>query len=287
MSSNFYLNNSSFPYLSCSKRYALQVVTGLKPPPGGNKYIAAGLAFHKMMQIIGTEACPNIQMAIMFGDKSKLHPLILAIPEVQQLQLAQMAQRIYTENPSLYTDAIRESHFEYHWPADPESATRCGTIDLISYDPSSDTVILTDYKTTAKPIDGSLITNYSLSSQRFFYQLAAYHLDLPPHFQSAILEHRIAWRYCYVAYEKDQYHLAAPTLINLAELETFARLFNEKAIYADALHNDPSLAVKEGILSGQCWRCPFTSICSSENETHMIETWPYGRADYNPKHNDE
>lgn len=285
-SKSFYLNNSAFPILACAQQYVYRCVTGLKPPPGGNKYLATGIAFHKMMQIVGTEACPNIQLALLFGDKSKLHPSITAIPEATQLQLAALAQRIYTEHPNLFNNSKRELHFEYSYPEDPSSTIRTGTIDLLTYDESSDTVILTDYKTTAKPIDGALITNYNLSSQRFYYLLAAYYFtDLPPAWQSAIANHRLAWRYCFVAYEKDQYHLAEPALVDLPELETFARLFNEKAQYAAALHDDPSLAVKEGILSGQCWKCPYTALCTTAEPN--LDAWPYGRAEYNPKHQDE
>jgi len=288
----FYLNNSSFPYLTCSKRYHLQVVQGLKTPPGGNKYTAAGIAFHKMMQIIGTEACPDINLWLLFA-RDKLPEKITSIPETQALQLGRMAQRIYTEHPELFADCRRELHFEYHLPEDANANSafkpyRTGTIDLLTYDPTSDTVIITDYKTTAKPIDGNLITSYALTSQRFYYQLAVYYLNnLPAHYISAIKSHRLAWRYCFVSAEKDEYHLAQPQLVNLIEQETFFRLFREKALLADYIHNDPTLAVKEGILNGSCWRCPFTSICTAETEDNLITNWPYGTAPYNPKHQDD
>ena len=282
---NFFFNNSCLPLLTCSKQYHLRVVRGLKPPPGGNKYLAAGTAFHKMMQLVGTEACPNLQLALLFGDKTKLHKTIQAIPESQALQLAKVGQRIYEEHPELYKDAQREFYFEYQDP-NVGPATRCGTIDLITYDAATDTVILTDYKTTAKPIDGSLITNYTLSSQRFFYLLAAYYLDLPEHYIKAIAASRLAWRYCFVSYEKDEYHLATPALVDLTELETFAGLFTEKAYYAAALHEDSTLALKEGILNGACWKCPYTSICTAADETKLIESWPYGTAPYNARHDD-
>lgn len=289
----FFLNNSSFSILSCAKRYHLQVVQGLRPPPGGNKYTTPGLAFHKMMQLVGTEGYPNMAMLAMF-DKNK-HKEIAVIPEVQAIQLAKLADRIYEEHPEMYVDCRRELHFEYQTAVDmPEvtteiehQATRCGTIDLISYDSQSDTVILTDYKTTGKPIDGQLITNYSLSSQRHFYTLAAYYLELPEHFKAAIKSHRVAWRYCYVGIDKDVYHLAQPSLVDLNELTVFARLFTEKALYAAAIHQDPTLALKDGILSNLCWRCPFTSICTAEIEDNLITNWPYGKKPYTYLHNDE
>jgi len=291
----FYLNNSSLPILSCSKQYHLRVVTGLKPPPGGNKYTTPGLAFHKMMQLHGTKEVPDILTACVL-DKKSLPPVISsAITDHQCMQLAQLAKRIHDEHPELFADCYRELHFQHNAGqrtnnrADEWQTIHFSHTDTDHYDANTDTVILTDYKTTGKPIDGGLITAYNLTSQRYFYLLAAYYLDnLPPHFKAAIQAHRLAWRYCYVGIEKDTYHLAAPTLVNLNELEVFARLFHEKALYAAAIHRDPeALAVKDGILNGQCWKCPFTSICTAEIEDNLITNWPYGKKPYTYHHNDE
>ena len=293
----FYLNNSSLPYLTCAKQYHLRVVRGLLPPPGGNKYTAGGLAFHKMMQLVGTAECPNITSALLFNFKAQ-HPKITAIPEPLALQYAQLAQQIYDEHPEMFGEGHqRELHFEYTLEQDTYHdyearrdiylATRTGTIDLLTLSPDG-YVDITDYKTTAKPIDGGLISSYKLSSQRHFYTLALYYLTtLPPDFQSAIKEHRIRFRYCFVNADKNQYYLQAPALVDVNELQLFARLFNEKALYAAAIHADSTLAVKEGILNNSCWKCPFTSICLADDESQMISSWPYGTKPYNPNHQDE
>jgi len=297
MSNTFYLNNSSLPWLTCAKQYKHRVVDGLLPPPGGNKYTSGGLAFHKMMQLVGTEACPNITSAVLFN-RANLHEKIRSIPEPLALQYAQLAQQIYDEHPEMFTAGHqRELHFEYtleqdtyhNYEArqDPYCATRTGTIDLLTLSPDG-FVAITDYKTTSKPIDGWLLSSYKLSSQRHFYTLALYHLTtLPPDFQSAIKEHRIRFRYCFVNAEKNQYYLQPPALVDINELQVFARLFNEKALYAAAIHADPTLAVKEGILNNSCWKCPFTSICLADDESQMISSWPYGSKPYNPNHQDE
>lgn len=293
---NFYLNNSSLPYLACAKQYHLRVVKGLLPPPGGNKYIAGGLAFHKMMQLVGTAECPNINTAVLFNCE-KQHEKIRSIPEPLALQYAQLAQQIYDEHPELYVEGshLREYQFQYqlehdnHWTESRDQnfqATRTGTIDLITLTPD-DFVDILDYKTTSKPLDGNLINSYKLSSQRHFYTLALYHADLPPAYKEAIQQHRVRFRYLFVHAEKNQYFLQQPVLVDLKELEVFARLFNEKALYAAAIHADPTLAVKEGILSGVCWKCPFSSICLAEDEEYLINNWPYGSKPYNPSHQDE
>lgn len=297
MSNTFYLNNSSLPWLTCAKQYHLRVVQGLQPPPGGNKYTSGGLAFHKMMQLVGTAEIPNITSAVLFN-RANLHEKIRSIPEPLALQYAQLAQQIYDEHPEMFTAGHqRELHFEYtleqdtyhNYEArqDPYCATRTGTIDLLTLSPDG-FVDITDYKTTSKPIDGGLISSYKLSSQRHFYTLALYYLaDLPEDFQSAICEHRIRFRYCFVNAEKNQYYLQPPALVDVNELQVFARLFNEKALYAAAIHADPALAVKEGILNNSCWKCPFTSICLADDESSMITSWPYGTKTYNPNHQDE
>ena len=293
---NFFLNNSSLPWLACAKQYHLRVVKGLLPPPGGNKYTAGGLAFHKMMQIVGTESCPDINAAVLFN-RDKLHEKIRAIPEPLALQYAQLAQQIYTEHPELFPPGnhLREFQFQYELLDDMEWATpmsdahqaiRTGTIDLITYTPDGFVDIL-DYKTTSKPLDGSLINSYKLSSQRHFYTLALYHTELFSQYKEAISQHRLRFRYLFVHAEKNQYFLQPPALVDLKELEVFARLFNEKALYAAAIHADPTLAVKEGILSGLCWKCPFSSICLADDEEYLINNWPYGSKPYNPSHQDE
>jgi len=289
--STFYLNNSSLPWLTCAKQYHLRVVLGLQPPPGGNKYTAGGLAFHKMMQLVGTEAIPNITSAVLFN-RANLHDKIKSIPEPLALQYAQLAQQIYDEHPEMFSAGHRrELHFEYQCSDDTQldgeiGATRTGTIDLLTLSPDG-FVDITDYKTTSKPIDGGLLSSYKLSSQRHFYTLALYYLDLPEAFKSAIAEHRIRFRYCFVNAEKNQYYLQPPALVDINELQVFARLFNEKALYAAAIHADPTLAVKEGILNNSCWKCPFTSICLADDESSMIASWPYGTKTYNPNHQDE
>ena len=294
----FYLNNSSLPWLTCAKQYHLRAVRGLIPPPGGNKYTAGGLAFHKMMQLVGTAECPNITSALLFNFKAQ-HQKITAIPEPLALQYAQLAQQIHDEHPELFPadNHRREYRFEYGLDSDtyhnyeagdpPWRATRTGTIDLLTF--TADGYLdITDYKTTAKPIDGALVNSYKLSSQRHFYSLALrYADDLPPEWKAAALNHRIRFRYCFVNAEKNQYYLQDPTLINVTELNTFAQLFNEKALYAAAIHADHTLALKEGILSGVCWKCPFTSICLADDESNLIENWPYGTKPYNPNHQDE
>lgn len=294
---NFYLNNSSLPWLACAKQYYLRVVKGLLPPPGGNRYTAGGLAFHKMMQLVGTPDCPNINTAVLFNLKNQ-HDKIKNIPEPLALQYAQLAQQIYEEHSELFPPLshLREFRFEYrhtddhYFKSDDDAistqATRTGTIDLITLTPDGFVDIL-DYKTTSKPLDGNLINSYKLSSQRHFYTLALYHADLPPSYKEAIQQHRVRFRYLFVHAEKNQYFLQSPVLVDLKELEVFARLFNEKALYAAAIHADSSLAVKEGILSGLCWRCPFSSICLAEDEEYLINNWPYGSKPYNPSHQDE
>ncbi len=289
---NFYLNNSSLPWLACAKQYHLRVVKGLLPPPGGNRYTSGGLAFHKMMQLVGTAECPNINTAVLFN-REKQHDKIKSIPEPLALQYAQLAQQIYDEHPELYVDGshLREYQFQYQYDDDISLSTdiralRTGTIDLITLTPDGFVDIL-DYKTTSKPLDGSLINSYKLSSQRHFYTLALYHADLPQPYKEAISAHKLRFRYLFVHAEKNQYFLQAPALVDLKELEVFARLFNEKALYAAAIHADSTLAVKEGILSGLCWRCPFSSICLADDEDYLINNWPYGSKPYNPSHQDE
>lgn len=283
----FYYNNSSIPYLACSKRYQFQVVRGLRPPPGGNKYIGTGLAGHKMLQLVGSEQFPNWQMAMMFGDKTKLPASIAAVPEAVKLKLAMLVDRIYAENPGLFDGAVREFKFEYD--DSDTAAIYCGTIDLLTYDAATDTVIITDWKFTSKPIDSWLVNSYTLTSQRWFYLQALYNIEdqLPAPWRNAVTHDRIAFRYCFVGVDSDSYLLQQPALVDIEQLNTFGRLFNDKAVLADAIHDDPNLAVKEGILTGQCWKCPYNSLCLASDEEQAVQKWPYGSKPYTHNHEEE
>ena len=289
----FHFNNSSLQYLSCAKRYYYQVVKGLLPPPGGNKYTAAGLAFHKMMQLVGAAGFENISFKVML-DKASLPPAIQKIPELQQLTLAQAADRIYQEHPELFQpDTLREHWFSYQLendfgylssPNEGYVAAPCGTMDNLSI--INDTLVITDYKSTSKPIGPELARSYKLTSQRFFYLMAALAIDLPQPMAELRDQLKLAWRYCYVHVETGSYHLEEPQLLNEAELSEFKRMILDKAILAAALHADPALAEKEGILTGQCWKCPFTQLCLAADEQAAMDSWYYGSQPYNPKHDE-
>ena len=164
------------------------------------------------------------------------------------------------------------------------AAAPCGTIDNLSI--ISDTLVLTDYKTTSKPIDPALTAGYKLTSQRFFYQMAALVMELPK--EMAILRDslKVAWRYCYVQVESGDYYLEEPQLFDEYQLQHFRGLILDKAILAAAIHADPNLAVKEGILTGQCWKCPYSSLCLAADEEAAMQSWYYGSQPYNPKHDE-
>ena len=289
----FHFNNSSLQYLSCARRYYYQVVKGLLPPPGGNKYTAAGLGFHKMMQLVGTDGWASVALRVM-TDETNIPPSIKKLPMPQRLQLAGTADRIFQQHPELFQpNSLREHWFSFTLNEDFGqplldgemcAAAPCGTIDNLSI--ISDTLVLTDYKTTSKPIDPALTAGYKLTSQRFFYQMAALVMELPK--EMAILRDslKVAWRYCYVQVESGDYYLEEPQLFDEYQLQHFRGLILDKAILAAAIHADPNLAVKEGILTGQCWKCPYSSICLAADEEAAMQSWYYGSQPYNPKHDE-
>lgn len=290
--SKFYVNNSSFPYLACSRQYYFRVVKGLKQPPGGNKYTPLGLAFHEVMKGKAERTIGNVSLDLILEVKNSTNipPLMAKLPaKASQIQIAMMADRVFDENQPIYADCKAEYEFVTACADDTATAPdalRAGTIDLLSFDASADRLDIIDYKTTSKPIDGNLMRNYKLSSQRFFYLSALYDIadTLPAHYADAIRNHRVGFRYCYVSMEKPEYVLEPPSLVDLTELHTFRKLFQERIILAQALHDDHSLAVPEGILSGLCWKCPFAPICAG---AYTEDSWPYGQAPYTHKHDNE
>lgn len=285
----FYFNNSSLPILACSKQYEYRVIRGLAPPPGGNKYTTAGVVFHRVMQTIGPGSNYTLTAAM---TPDKLPDFFRKVPIVQQLQIAQTAEQLYTAEPHLFTTPhVRELYFEYELP-DLPGVIWCGTIDLLTL-ADNGWVVITDYKTTAKPIDGQLVTSYALTSQRPFYlagvcALASLHPEaLPAEMIDPILSLKLAFRYCFVNVEKNQYVLQQPQPISEPEMDMFIRLFDEKARYAAALHEAPDLAVKEGMLSGICWKCPYQQLCLAQDEEAAASQWPYGTKPYTGRHDEQ
>ena len=134
--------------------------------------------------------------------------------------------------------------------------------------------------------------DYSLTSQRWFYSLAVLLFGerwekLPAKFKAAILAGRIKWRYCFVNYEKLAYLLQPAEFLSAEDFELFRRMLHEKVTLAAAIHNDPTLAIPEGILLGLCWKCPFKISCAQPTEdgrAAVINNWPYGYETYYPKH---
>lgn len=291
MPNQFYLNNSSLPILACSMQYNYRVVKGLKPPPGGNKYTPLGLAFHQAIQHKAEKKVDNLSLLLLLDSKSALIPPRLAAltNEADRLHIGMMADRVYNEYQSIYADCKTEHEFVSTSPDDaglPVTPLRAGTIDLLSYDAQAERLDVIDYKTTSKPIDGQLFRNYQLSAQRWYYMAGLQLIadSLPDHYRDAINSARFGFRYIYVSMVKPETVIQPPSLVDINELNAFRRQFAEKAYLASHLHADESLAVREGILSGLCWKCPFANICAG---VYTEDSWPYGRAPYTHKHDNE
>lgn len=302
----FHFNNSSLPWLGCSRRYKYQVVDGLVVPSAGkSKPLRIGSTFHKFMELIGAfnkNANKTISLLDLMMDESLWPADAATIDRSIVLQLIEGAHTMYNAHPELYADCIREWYFErpvnvYIETADAglEEAicNDCGTLDLVSYLASEDAVLVTDYKTTEKDIDGSHVSHYNLSSQRFFYEsnlLALAEDDpknsLPAHYQQAIKAGRLKFAYWFYNYKTKTDVLMPHQYVNFDVTKKYAPLFAEKRQLAAYLHLHPDQSEKEGITTGACYFCPFSGVCElhdDNKEAEQIEKWPYGREKYVPR----
>jgi len=223
------------------------------------------------------------------------HSFMFKITATQRAQVAQLAEKILTEHPEMFgPDALRERWFEIPL-SDFDPAARqpvlCGTIDHILYDQTEDAAIITDYKSTAKPLDLALESSYALTFQRWFYIIAASLDDsLPDNIKSAIAKDRIKFRYCFANYETNTYLLQTPEWVNVLDLAKARELLMDKILLAQAIVSNPALAIPDGTTTGACYSCAFRSICLAKNPADaqaFMDNWCLGYKPYYPRHDDK
>lgn len=297
-------NNSSLADLACSRRYVYTVVKGAVIPP--KIEFVYGKLFHKYMQLIDESDIAIFMQGPMTAPKWST-PEVMAlranVSDQMQLALAVLACATRDRLADDIRTGIREGFFHTKFTPDSEApgdVDPCGTVDLENYLEDSRCVLITDYKTTGKPITADLILSYRLKSQLFFY--AVCHVlrrkqqgqntsELHDKIYDAIINGRIMRRYVLVSY-KDPTNLNKSIVVDQPELihqdvfDEFFRMMVEKAHLASFLWQHPELSNKEGMSNGACFFCAFKSICSLHNplaEKQAIEKWQYGFKPYDPE----
>jgi len=288
------LDNSALEDMVCSRRYVYRCVYGAnKPPEPSLRY---GKLFHAYMKYIDGTDLGIFMTGPMTAPKWKtpeLDALREHVPENIQLQLAMHAVSVHEMLNAELTHGKREGFFSYPHPT-VEGVDICGTLDLSNYlESNSGILLINDYKTTGKKIDGDLIMSYKLKSQLFFYAVAKQYMALnDPTNNSlvadAIRSGRIARRYIIVSYKE-----IGPRGIHIGEIEPIHKdvlaeynaLIAEKAAIAKFLHENPAASTRDGMTNGGCYFCPFKSVCSRNDpaaEAQAIAAWPYGFSPYDP-----
>lgn len=283
-----YLNNSSLPELACGTRYNYRILKGAIIPKSPE--LSTGLAFHDMMRTVEKDT----------------HPLeIVQKPpasagSISQLTLLNLANLAVQTAGQIDLSGERELFLEYSASAEvraryPDLADKsfnarfCGTLDLISYDEAEDCIVITDYKTTQKKIDGKFFLDYALKSQRPFYinLLSLTYYKLPKKYQAAAVNGRIKFRYIFVNYVDKTVHVQPAQYMHTDTLAQTLNVMYEKLALAVYYHLNPSASYKDGMFFGHCFFCPFKQLCSTFDpikEQEMIEKWPYGFRIYDPQH---
>jgi len=291
----FFLDNSSLESLVCTRRYVLHVVFGLKRPPEPS--LRYGKLFHLYMKYID-ESDLAIFMAppLPSADKWNTPELLEAraqIPDTIQMQLAIHACAIRDRLGAQLSQGVREGFYQFPHPRIP-GAIVCGTIDLRSE--RQPWVLLTDYKSTGKPITGDLLQSYQLKSQMFFYastkrmhaRIKAGNKEPLSPVDIAYLEGNVQRQYIIASYKSNDAHA-----VNIGEIEPihqdvldeYDALIEEKASLARYLHDNPEKSTRDGMTNDGCRFCPYKSICSLNNpqkEQHAIKQWAYGYGKYDP-----
>jgi hypothetical protein len=292
------LNNSSLEDMACTRRYVYRVVLGAVVPP--EIKLRYGKLFHAYMEHITDDDVSMFMAPVMgsnnFGPKwatPVFTELRKDISDTIQMQLAMWACHVR----DLLGDSLRQGKREGFFRGTYDhlrTVDLVGTIDLIHYDTANQLAVISDYKTTGKPISAATLLLYQLKSQLFFYATVKRMLlpkdrDLSP-LELAIFQGRIGRRYILINYTAKTpdaaIHVGAVDPIHQDVLAEFEQLIHEKAALASFLHQHPDLSTKDGMSNGACYFCPYKQVCALNNpgeEKRAIERWPYGFAPYDPE----
>lgn len=308
-----WFNNSSLPsLLNCPRQYVYRHVYGLRYIKDPSLQI--GSAFHHYMKVV--DKGDNLLSLSMFPDKKLPPKLSEAIAEQTQVRLATLALRTHSllETGQPF---VRETFCSFDTsrllnPAVITLPPDYRIMDALTLDRGEQVTLgmngpyflITDYKSTHKPLKSAdLHTSYRLASQLRFYATALIYAAqnnlLPPEFKpyaELLSDGRVATRYVYVNYtdkaaekDSDQIFVCDPHIYGQAELDAFRAQVADRRLLAAFIGTNPHLAQKDGIMSGACFKCPYSSICLLGNpmlEATAVDTWPLGRAPYDPTHQD-
>lgn len=284
------LDNSALEEMVCSRRYVYRCVMGANKP--SEPSLRYGKLFHAYMKYIDNSDLSIFMAGALLAPKwntDEFKELRQQIPDTIQLQLAVHACTVFSLLEEELKTSKREGFFRYPHPM-VEGVDICGTMDLRGYrEPGR--VLITDYKTTGKPINGDLLMSYKLKSQLFFYAVASmYGLDPKDNSLAAdaIRKGLISRRYIIVNYKdnsKHGVHIGEIEPIHIDVLKEFESFIHEKALVAKFLHEHPEASTRDGMSNGGCFFCPYKSVCSKHDptaEANAIKAWPYGFSPYNP-----
>lgn len=294
--SAFAFNNSSLAWLSCSQRYVYRVVYGAVQPTAKSLPLTIGSIFHKFVELLGKTEMINLLLS-----PESWPEFIRDFDRAKALKLLALANQVRLENSHLFPKDNHHQELFGEVPITQDDgiiAKHSFTIDVLTYDAATDTVIVTDFKTTKLPLDGNLVTTYDLKFQRIFYEhclrlLAHVNSTTPTlngNFRSAILAGRMKFGYIFINHETNKYVALPPKPYSQQLHDSYAELLREKVAWAAMLHRQPSLARKDGILYDLCSRCEFRHICALHDpsaEAKQFAAWPHGFKQYSAKHDED
>lgn len=271
----FYFDNSSLNEIACGRRYLYRCVRGLNQPPV--EAFASGALFHAMMRdITPSDTEVTLMLPGMGGERWQAERQNVTVDKQNSCAILAVRARDALDLYNL-PGLEREMWFEFSGSdigAHP-AARICGTIDVRST--RSDGFLLTDYKTTSKPITADSVRAYVLSSQMPFYAMAIRHIFNP--------RATIYARYVFANLATTFLVVQEPWLVTEDRIEHITKMVREKSQLAALYHEHPETAYPDGGTFGHCRYCSFGTLCeqlSHGSRELAALNWPHGHAPYNP-----
>lgn len=280
------IDNSALSLLYCKRRFQLTVLRGLSSED--NEILRFGSSFHKAVEYLDhgatqLEALQRVDQEIPDIDIAKLTLTIMHFKQSQR----------YGE-PILINDR-KAVELKFKWlyrsiilpTGQSANIYLAGTIDRIEIDPSTDTLIIRDYKTAGDATEylaKKKLDDYSMSFQLPFYVFALFNGGfLPEQYLTYLKERRYRVEFTFAFY-----NLPTPTFKSLVKqaypddfiMNEVPLIINNRAVEAAniAMLGPEKSAPHDGMnVYKGCTFCPYKIAClcmGTEREEEFLARFP-------------
>lgn len=302
------INASTFTKLACPQAYAYLVREGLKPREENGiftfgkaiHYFAERYTYHEHSATTLHYNALNTPLLHACYDTTQRYQSFLSRPDEQALFTASIAPRTKLTLPPIHklTNGSLATEVFFQIPVGEVNTTYkntpttfkvyfTGTIDYLSFNPTTNHITIIDYKSTRNTYLKKVQETYSNSPQLQFYMtaiaLSPESFNLPP--SNTTLTSRICavicdplkakWELLGVEEYRTEFAAGLPNLV-------------QAAVHAYTADDRPDIYTMMGKYYQLCRYCDYTSLCNTSDPSvrEAIKGASFIQEPYDPRHRD-